>query len=619
MPDAVEPSPRDAGLWREHARLLAWAGELRETVLAARHDDDAAQLLVVAAERAALASLDGTAEARTLAWDALREGAACGAAAALCASRTEGAALVRLADGRSRAFAVGGHAGMSAPRWALALALASCCGDGEAQRVLTHPRAVLACQEPAEVADAFWTPYCVALAALLRGEAAAAGLLRDALAALAQPPRIADPAFVTQTRAPVLRLALCLAEGAGGASQALADALAAHARWYGGGPGRGERLGLLAFELAGLCALARRQGVTLETDSPLLLPLLTPPPAGGEGEAAGQGQGQHHPGLEFVFAPRRVLGDGEPHWFLDLMGFPRAGRRHQVGTLDGGVLVADYTAEGAPGLPRSRARFALPGEGLPHTGWPPALTAVQLRALHAALLEAARGADASSAAALRDEATDVEAAIARHGQAPGGDAKATGGSPTPAQTTGGSAPAQAGEGEAADANAPHGTQAARAVALAAAAAVSAQLRPLLEALGQDRDGVLAASLRPRAGDYALAFAPAVADAARDAYEALWAEPPRVRLAVPGSRLVCHVAPAGLLGGANELSRSFPGGYRGVAALLDPHRVWVAWKLLPPGQDAGMAYDGLVWLDDHWAWFPKPYRVLAHLASPPASA
>ena len=47
---------------------------------------------------------------------------------------------------------------------------------------------------------------------------------------------------------------------------------------------------------------------------------------------------------------------------------------------------------------------------------------------------------------------------------------------------------------------------------------------------------------------------------------------------------------------NELSRGFPGGYRSIAPLLDPHRVWVAWKLIPPGKDAGMSYDGLVWLD-----------------------
>ena len=255
MPDAEPSSPRDPSLWREHAQMLVWADELRATVLAARHDDDAAQLLVIAAERAALTSLDSNRQASTQLWAALREGATCGTAAALCASRHKGAALVRLADGHSRPFPVGGLAGMTAPRWALALALASCCDDKEALHVLAHPLAVLASQEPAEVADAFWTPSCVALAALHRGEAAATALLRDAVQAL-DPPRIADPGFVACTRAPVLRLALCLAEGdAGEAQVALADALRAHAQWYGDGPGRGERMGLLAFELAGLCAL----------------------------------------------------------------------------------------------------------------------------------------------------------------------------------------------------------------------------------------------------------------------------------------------------------------------------------------------------------------------------
>jgi hypothetical protein len=40
-------------------------------------------------------------------------------------------------------------------------------------------------------------------------------------------------------------------------------------------------------------------------------------------------------------------------------------------------------------------------------------------------------------------------------------------------------------------------------------------------------------------------------------------------------------------------------------LLDPQRVWVAWEVIPLGKSAGMAYDGLVWIEDHWAWFPKP--------------
>ena len=31
------------------------------------------------------------------------------------------------------------------------------------------------------------------------------------------------------------------------------------------------------------------------------------------------------------------------------------------------------------------------------------------------------------------------------------------------------------------------------------------------------------------------------------------------------------------------------------------------------RDSGLAFDGLVWCDDHWAWFPKPYRFLANTA------
>ena len=156
---------------------------------------------------------------------------------------------------------------------------------------------------------------------------------------------------------------------------------------------------------------------------------------------------------------------------------------------------------------------------------------------------------------------------------------------------------------------------ARATAHAATRMLEGQLTPLIHALAADADGSLTASLRPHKDDYARAFVAQIADAARVAYEALWSKPPRVDSTPTGSKLKLSIAPAGMLLEDNELSRGFPGGYRTIAPLLNPHRVWVAWKLIPPGKDAGMSYDGLVWLDDHWAWFPKPYRVLANLVSP----
>ena len=158
----------------------------------------------------------------------------------------------------------------------------------------------------------------------------------------------------------------------------------------------------------------------------------------------------------------------------------------------------------------------------------------------------------------------------------------------------------------------------RATALAAIEVLKQELTPLIQALASVQGQELTTALRPQPGDYARAFEPEIVEQARTIYETLWAHPPRVERSPAGSQLKLAIAPAGMLLEKNELSREFPGGYRAIAPLLNPHRVWVAWKLIPPGKDAGMAYDGLVWLDDHWAWFPKPYRALADLLRSGAS-
>jgi len=158
----------------------------------------------------------------------------------------------------------------------------------------------------------------------------------------------------------------------------------------------------------------------------------------------------------------------------------------------------------------------------------------------------------------------------------------------------------------------------RATALAAIEVLKQELTPLIQTLASVQGHELVAALRPQPADYARAFEPDIVEQARAIYEALWADPPRVQSMPAGSQLKLAIAPAGMLLEENELSRQFPGGYRAIAPLLNPHRVWVAWKLIPPGKDAGMAYDGLVWLEDHWAWFPKPYRALADLLQTGAS-
>lgn len=152
--------------------------------------------------------------------------------------------------------------------------------------------------------------------------------------------------------------------------------------------------------------------------------------------------------------------------------------------------------------------------------------------------------------------------------------------------------------------------AARARALAALEVVREQVQPLLRALSFDRSGAALELVRPKPDDYAKAFVAEAVDRAREAFQAVWDE--SIDMAYPDgaqTNITCEIAPAGMLSHDNELSRRFPGGYRAISHLLDPRRVWVCWKCLRPGAATGMAYDGLVWLDDHWAWFPKPYRVL----------
>jgi hypothetical protein len=140
-------------------------------------------------------------------------------------------------------------------------------------------------------------------------------------------------------------------------------------------------------------------------------------------------------------------------------------------------------------------------------------------------------------------------------------------------------------------------------------ALYAQLEPILQAIATDPTGAALQELRPRLEDYATAFVRETVRLAQERYEALWDAGVGFRRPVGRTQIAIHLAPAGAFIDDNAMSGPFPGGYRSVVPLLTPTRVWAAWKYHSPGNSAGTSYDGLVWCDDHWAFFPKPYRVL----------
>ena len=117
-------------------------------------------------------------------------------------------------------------------------------------------------------------------------------------------------------------------------------------------------------------------------------------------------------------------------------------------------------------------------------------------------------------------------------------------------------------------------------------------------------------LRPQPQDYERVFVKEMAAAAREAYSTWWAAPPPLLVSHPEqTTLLLVVAMSEELGQATERAQQFPGGYAEIAKFLQPGNVWVCWKFLALGQPRGTAFDGLVYLDGRWAWFPKPHKVL----------
>jgi hypothetical protein len=135
-------------------------------------------------------------------------------------------------------------------------------------------------------------------------------------------------------------------------------------------------------------------------------------------------------------------------------------------------------------------------------------------------------------------------------------------------------------------------------------------RPVLAALPGPLGREMIAELRPRPEDYARVFVEDAALHARAHYDELWRETPVISPPSDATELDVHAAPAGMLRTENELSLHFPMGYRAVADELVSERVWLSWRYRKPGASAGLLFDGLVWLDQRWAWFPKAFRALA---------
>jgi hypothetical protein len=117
-------------------------------------------------------------------------------------------------------------------------------------------------------------------------------------------------------------------------------------------------------------------------------------------------------------------------------------------------------------------------------------------------------------------------------------------------------------------------------------------------------------LAPRPGDVDLVFAPSVAEQVEVAYQRVWEKGIVMGPNHGQTQVIVAACAAGMLADEKDpAAAKFPGGYRRIAHLLRPEVIWFAWKFVEPGRTSGMAYNGLVRIDNRFVWFPKPWVAL----------
>jgi len=129
-------------------------------------------------------------------------------------------------------------------------------------------------------------------------------------------------------------------------------------------------------------------------------------------------------------------------------------------------------------------------------------------------------------------------------------------------------------------------------------------------LDPERDHrALTDALKPLPGDAAKVFLPELSTAIEAAVERVWEKGITIRPAGGQTEVSAMAAiPQEFEEGAPH-TRDFAQAYKALSAYLQPDRSWVSWTFHAPGDAKGRRFDGLVWIDDHWAWFPKPWRLI----------
>jgi hypothetical protein len=130
---------------------------------------------------------------------------------------------------------------------------------------------------------------------------------------------------------------------------------------------------------------------------------------------------------------------------------------------------------------------------------------------------------------------------------------------------------------------------------------------------------LTAALRPKPEDYDAVFVPDAANKLKGELDPLWdggklalrPKPEQTEVVVVGAtvdQLRTGTGPA----------TDCPRGYQGIADMIKAGNRVYCFRFRAPADKKGISSDGLVWVKDHWAFFPRAFHYLGPKPAPAGS-
>ena len=133
---------------------------------------------------------------------------------------------------------------------------------------------------------------------------------------------------------------------------------------------------------------------------------------------------------------------------------------------------------------------------------------------------------------------------------------------------------------------------------------------LLRFLDDSEDrGAMTLALKPTPEDVRAVYAEPLASSLIDAYEGLFV-PGAVIQPKPGqTELLSIFTTTGALKSGDAVLAEVPGGYKDVLDYIVGDVPIARFKFVEPGEDLGLAFDGLVFVNGRWVFMPKPWNGL----------